>query len=207
VFREHEGIDSTAGPSYSAQPEGAATQDRYDIAATRDEKPSALAETLRRTAVVFGFAAAAAVTQSPATVTAWAATDLSHPVQAREKGSALAKDRRSLLASEVTAYRGLKAGWDGDDGVAPSGEAIADALSFIRLLPLRARLPKPMVAGDGEVGFYWKSDDCYIDVGFFGNGTISYYGHAKREGFEVHDTTPYDRRALPKDLLAVIMFA
>jgi hypothetical protein len=82
-------------------------------------------------------------------------------------------------------YRDLKDGWDGEESKKPNYDAIDDALSFIDLLPLGMELPEPMVAADGEVGFYWKKPNVYIDIGFKGNGKISYY--ARSGGFVAKD--------------------
>lgn len=116
-------------------------------------------------------------------------------------------DQRAQLASNVMAYCALRDDWDSEDGVAPSREAIDDALAFIRLIPLRATLPKPMVSGDGEVGFYWKTDNVYIDVGFYGDNQISYYARAKAENLEVEGPKPYSRKSIPKDLIDIIRLA
>jgi hypothetical protein len=113
-------------------------------------------------------------------------------------------DQRSILASEIMAYRHLPHDWDGEGGAAPSKDALADALTFIDLLPLRAKVPKPTVSGEGEVGFYWKTSDAYVDVGFLGDGRITYYGRAAGEGLEAGDSRPFSRNSLPKDLLEII---
>ena len=64
-------------------------------------------------------------------------------------------------------------------GVVPSAQAFADAESFILKLPLnRTGMPKIDVASDGEVNFCWFSDNSRVDLGFFGNGTYSYFGQA-----------------------------
>lgn len=62
------------------------------------------------------------------------------------------------------------------NGTAPSPQAFNDAEAFIRKLPLnRTGLPTINVASDGEVNFDWSNDISQIDLGFFGNGTYSYY--------------------------------
>jgi hypothetical protein len=81
---------------------------------------------------------------------------------------------RSELASEIMASRHLHKNWDGEGGMAPSKEAMSDALAFLELLPLNAKLPKTTISGDGEVGLYWKTPGGYIDIGFLGDGRIRY---------------------------------
>ncbi len=203
-------IDTTARQSFLARPEPTPAQTRYDVTSADDEEsieiPSLFRESPMRTAVVAGIATAV-LAQPLDSTAAWAVTDFSHPPEAREQRPASVRDRRSLLASELKAYRGLEDNWDGEEGISPARSAIDHALAFIELLPLRARLPRPMVSGDGEVGFYWKTDDCYIDVGFFGDGTISYYGRSGRAELEARGQEPFNRHALPKDLLDVIKLA
>ena len=61
----------------------------------------------------------------------------------------------------------------------PCERAFADARSFIRRLPpCPIRLPNIGVADDGEVNFLWDSDGIYIDLGFYGAGTFSYFARA-----------------------------
>ena len=61
----------------------------------------------------------------------------------------------------------------------PCEQAFADARSFIwRLPPCPVRLPNIGVADDGEVNFLWDSDGIYIDLGFYGAGTFSYFARA-----------------------------
>ena len=62
----------------------------------------------------------------------------------------------------------------------PCEQAFADARSFIRRLPpCPIRLPNIGVADDGEVNFLWDSDGIYIDLGFYGTGTFSYFARAE----------------------------
>lgn len=112
-------------------------------------------------------------------------------------------DRNATISSEIISYRNLVDGWDGAGSIAPSRVAINDALSFIDKIPFGAKTPEPMVSADGEVGFYWKSDNGYIDIGFKGNGTISYF--AKATGEVAKGIAPYaaDTR-LPADLAKII---
>ena len=61
----------------------------------------------------------------------------------------------------------------------PHEQAFADARSFIRRLPpCPVRLPNIGVADDGEVNFLWEGDGIYIDLGFYGAGTFSYFARA-----------------------------
>ena len=59
----------------------------------------------------------------------------------------------------------------------PTDQAFEEAASFVTLLPLPDILaPKIYIAHDGEINFLWKRDDgLHIDLGFYGDGTYSYY--------------------------------
>lgn len=114
----------------------------------------------------------------------------------------VAAARYNNLYREMTSYRGLRAGWDGPDSVAPSQAAIDEALDFLALLPDEVKLPETSVSGDGEVGFFWSEANAYIDVGFRGNGRLVYYG--KAGDLEARDVIPFDGESLPQDLLSVI---
>lgn len=113
-------------------------------------------------------------------------------------------DRNAVLSAQIIKHRYLTAQAPDDGDRAPTSAAIEDALAFLDLLPFGPIMPKVMVAGDGEVGFYWKTANGYIDVGFYGDGTIRYYAVARGEPIEARGPAPYSRKSLPKDLLAVI---
>ena len=69
----------------------------------------------------------------------------------------------------------------------PSENALEDARSFVMRLPL-AQVPEPEIrfADDGEVNFLWICESVHIDLGFYGTGTYSYFGH-NGEGQEIQD--------------------
>lgn len=88
-------------------------------------------------------------------------------------------DNRALLIDELWGYECLEAGWDGaSTDLAPSREAIKEAILFVESLPPFVALPVPMVSNDGEVGLFWQDDEFYLDVGFRGVGECSFYGKA-----------------------------
>ena len=58
----------------------------------------------------------------------------------------------------------------------PTDEAFEDASKFVTLLPIfMSKLPYISLANDGEVNFGWDSDAMQIDLGFYGDGTYSYF--------------------------------
>ncbi len=36
-------------------------------------------------------------------------------------------------------------------------------------------MPEISLANDGEINFLWESDGAYVDLGFYGSGTYSYF--------------------------------
>ena len=91
-------------------------------------------------------------------------------------------------------------GWDGEDGVAPSKSDIDNALDFISKISLDFMKPKAMIAGDGDVGFTWRKNDDYIEVGF-PNGEISYCATVNGERF--YGDASYNGQAPPELLLSI----
>jgi hypothetical protein len=68
-------------------------------------------------------------------------------------------------------------GWDGADGKAPSQAAIRDAECFTRILVHDdIYAPSISLATDGEINFFWMLPHFRLDLGFYGDGTYSYYG-------------------------------
>lgn len=64
----------------------------------------------------------------------------------------------------------------------PNKTAFDDAYTFILKLPLaKIPLPKIQLAEDGEISFLWNGNGCYVDLGFYGTGTYSYFGHSIKD--------------------------
>ena len=83
-----------------------------------------------------------------------------------------AEDR---LHARLLSYRKLPHDWDGRGAVPPSLDAVSDAVQFLVTRPPDVRLPFPQIASDGEVGLYWRTGDVHAEVGFSGDGELSYY--------------------------------
>lgn len=69
----------------------------------------------------------------------------------------------------------------------PVENAFEDARAFIAKLPL-SHIPEPEIrfADDGEINFLWVDEKVHIDLGFYGTGAYSYFGH-NDEGQEIQD--------------------
>jgi len=110
--------------------------------------------------------------------------------------------RTAALHNEVVSYLNLREGWDGEGSVTPSLAVVHNALAFLAMLPENVSLPESTVSADGEVGFYWKSPNVYIDVGFPAPGRISYYASA--HGLIAREATNFDGSTISQELLNVI---
>lgn len=84
--------------------------------------------------------------------------------------------KNSLLA-RIRSLLDLEAGWDGYAAKVPAEAAIDEAEQFSsNVLPAEGfQLPTVTAAADGEVNFSWKNALGYIDLGFYGDGSYSYY--------------------------------
>ena len=68
--------------------------------------------------------------------------------------------------------------WPGADW--PVDEAFLDAGKFTERLPVPIKVaPHISLADDGEVNFTWSQDRIWIDLGFYGTGTFSFYARDK----------------------------
>ena len=91
--------------------------------------------------------------------------------------------------------------WPG--AIWPNTQAFADARTFITRLPLNEiPLPEISLADDGEVNFFWKNDGVYIDLGFYGTGTCSYFARGKDGLRHYGEATPASE-GLPLEITAL----
>lgn len=86
------------------------------------------------------------------------------------------KSEYSKLLNRLYNYRNLSNNWDGYNGVKPSENIILTAESFIKILEKNSiPTPKIMVAGDGQIGLFWKNKSNYIEIDFDRVGLLSYF--------------------------------
>lgn len=87
----------------------------------------------------------------------------------------------------------------------PSQAAISDAMVFISLNLLQGPLllPEVSVATDGELNFCWETFSSLIDLGFYGDGTYSYYAR-NSDGKEFMADDAFVTNPLPLDVLRII---
>lgn len=81
----------------------------------------------------------------------------------------------------------------------PDEKAFEDAYFFIQHLDLTS-IPVPTItlADDGEVNFLWKYDPVYVDLGFYGTGTYSYFACHKDGRESIGEFILVNRGLLPE---------
>lgn len=102
----------------------------------------------------------------------------------------------------------LDADWDGYNSTAPLQEARDDAEIFAAHNAglLEMALPHISPASDGEVNFYWKNGRGLLDLGFYGDGTYSFYAEMS-DGSEFAGDGLDLQQPLPRELLQLFKVA
>lgn len=82
----------------------------------------------------------------------------------------------------------------------PTEQAFDDAEKFIGNLDPTIPAPHISLANDGEINFWWNDMGVYIDLGFYGTGSYSYYAKDK-EGEEYGDEEISASNGLPQEIM------
>lgn len=112
------------------------------------------------------------------------------------------------LHAKLLSYMDLTDDWDGYGAAPPSIDAVLDAVAFLVMRPRDILSPFPQIASDGEVGLYWRTGEVHAEVGFYGDGDLSYYARytsgsgASRECGS--DGYRFDTGGWPGDLLLIL---
>ena len=103
---------------------------------------------------------------------------------------------------EVNSYIEFSRNWDGSDGLPASQRALDESLNLLsKLERLGVVEPKTMLENDGEIGLYWRTDSCYLEIGVIGDGDWGAYGINRSTKDELMiDYYPTDER-LPESLV------
>lgn len=85
------------------------------------------------------------------------------------------------VVSRIKELAKYKEGWyDGIEGTPADSQAIKDAIRFAQNLDFNnIHIPYISLATDGEVNFWWDLKTIKLDLGFYGDGTYSYYAKLK----------------------------
>ena len=112
------------------------------------------------------------------------------------------------LHARLLSYLDLTDDWDGYGAASPSIDAVLDAVDFLVIRPRDIPLPFPQITSDGEVGLYWRTGEVHVEVGFYGDGDLSYYArHTLDSGASREcgcDGYRFDTGVWPEDLLLIL---
>lgn len=111
------------------------------------------------------------------------------------------------LRAQIITWSELPDDWDGDDGHAPTKTVVETAQTFISNAERYAlSAPQPFVEGDGEVGFRWKSADCFTSVAFLEDGSVVALAqlHGKTVLRVDEPATPLNLHQLLKNLTTLV---
>ena len=110
---------------------------------------------------------------------------------------------REFVLERIARLRGTSEDERASWATWPDERAFDDAVTFVNAWTSSTiRRPDVGIADDGEVNFLWTRPDLHVDLGFYGDGTFSYY--AKDGDGDVYLGDDVVASAgLPKDLLAL----
>ena len=82
-------------------------------------------------------------------------------------------------------------------------EAFEDAICFVEKLPPLVLQPRISLVIDGEVNFSWKTDEVYIDLGFYGDGEGGSYFAEDSAGHKYYGDS-FPPGELPQEIVQLI---
>ena len=86
----------------------------------------------------------------------------------------------------------------------PTTAAFTDAKVFARQLPRPlSQMPHISLADDGEINVAWNGESIYIDLGFYGTGTYSYFARDRR-GEKHHGDDIPAKGPIPDNLMKIL---
>lgn len=113
------------------------------------------------------------VRKSPPTMgTLWSQTGKASVLPQSHEASKSAS--LAMLFGKLQSYRSLDEDWDGYGGSPATYKSFISAIEFLSSLSQRFDTPSPMLASDGEISLYWKTEDKYLEISFPGDGTYHY---------------------------------
>jgi hypothetical protein len=110
-------------------------------------------------------------------------------------GMSTIKDK---LLETIQVIANYQEGWDGEDAKPATSKAVEEANNFVFWLSATGYLwsircvPNISLANDGELNFWWKSDIGVIDIGFYGDGTYTYYAKVNDREYSADDKLSKD---------------
>lgn len=90
----------------------------------------------------------------------------------------------SRALSKLEGLKQLENGWAGYESKKPDLRSLSEAAAFASRIFSAGHIIEPIIspATDGEISFYWENSYVTLDLGFYGDGSYSFY--AKTEDGE-----------------------
>jgi len=79
--------------------------------------------------------------------------------------------------STLASFKHLEDGWAGFESKKPDDRSIQEAEAFALRILNAPSMIEPIIspATDGEVSFFWENSHITLDLGFYGDGSFSFY--------------------------------
>ncbi len=133
-----------------------------------------------------------------------ASTSASAPAPINTNSVTRIIDYSDQVITQIREIGMLNNGWHREGSLGASQKALDEAERFARSIDWQHHEP-PIVSltEDGEINLIWQTDALYLDLGFDGDGTYSYYGKATDGKIFLGDNFPTGD-PLPAELLALM---
>lgn len=86
------------------------------------------------------------------------------------------------LQSRLRAIGAYEAGDLGPESKPASASSLLESGRFVEQIDwTTSKIPSLNLAEDGEINFFWSDPELYLDLGFYGDGTYSYYAKTRTD--------------------------
>ena len=99
------------------------------------------------------------------------------------------------VVGELRSWSLLSANWDGEGALAPIEVSLKEAVSFVRLMSDRDDVEPMLHASSGRAGLYFKNNNLYADIEFYGDTRVAYY--IERNGGRHKGVVHFDSKTMP----------
>ena len=109
-------------------------------------------------------------------------------------------------SGKVLSYLETQDGWKGEGSLAPSRQAISEALDLLEQFAFEApTLPAPLISGDdeGSLSFFWNDESLLASIFVYGDGTYSFFAESFEHQVRSDEETIGD--IIPPRLLQVML--
>lgn len=124
------------------------------------------------------------------------------PIGNRSAGKLIDQEHDRII-TKIREIGMLDDGWHREDSVGATSTAVDEAERFARSIDWRHHaVPAVSLTEDGEINLLWQTEALYLDLGFVGDGTYTFYGKSSDgqtflgDDLPIGDPLPGDLRAL-----------